>query len=113
MTQGIPAWGEQEDDSSIEGRETGRRPALDVGHLREGLIFPARLRVSELQGSALHHVSIPHGAPHGTKECPVNLYCPLNAELCPTTVHGVFQTAHHGPLASHEIILGAADQHFY
>lgn len=59
MTQGIPAWVEQEDESPIEGKKTVRRPTLDVGRFREGLIFPARLRVSEMQGSCLY--------PHSTR----------------------------------------------
>lgn len=67
MTQGVPAWGERKDDSSIEAKEAGRRPALDVGYFYQGLVFPARLRVSEMQGSPLNHLSIRGGASHSAR----------------------------------------------
>lgn len=57
MTQGVPAWDEQGDDSSVKGKgQAGGWPWMTG--VSEGIVFSERLRVSEVQGSPLGHLYI-------------------------------------------------------
>lgn len=49
----------------------------------------------------------------GSVQWMMNLCCPVNAKVCTSVVHTVFQTARHDPLVGREITFSAADQHFY